>query len=81
MKLKGLRLLLGAVLSAVLVGCVAPTDTLRVGSYNIRLSANGQADLGTGNDWNSRKADLVALVKKLDLDAFGMQEVCPDQAA
>jgi len=23
----------------------------------------------------------VALVKKLDLDAFGMQEVCPDQAA
>lgn len=81
MTLKGLRLLLGAVLSAVLVGCVAPTDTLRVGSYNIRLSANGQADLGTGNDWNSRKADLVALVKKLDLDAFGMQEVCPDQAA
>ena len=66
-------------LAAVLSGCVsAPRELVRVGSYNIRLS---KGDLGTPNAWENRKADLVALVKKLDLDAFGMQEVCPDQAA
>ena len=69
-----------AALAAVFVsGCLtAPQDTIRVGSYNIRLSPG---DKGTPNDWDCRKADMVALVKKLDLDAFGMQEVCPDQAA
>ena len=61
-----------------LSGCAtAPQDAIRVGSYNIRLSSG---DKGTPNAWECRKADLVALVKKLDLDAFGMQEVCPDQA-
>ena len=76
----------GAVLlvTAVLSGCLtAPQDLVRVGSYNIRLSgsAKHRADAGTPNTWESRKADLVALVKRLDLDAFGLQEVCPDQAA
>ena len=71
--------LLAAALGCLTVtGCVtAPTDAIRVGSYNIRLS---KGDLGTPNAWECRKADLVALVRKLDLDAFGMQEVCPDQA-
>ena len=62
----------------VLCGCIGvPQDAIRVGSYNIRLSPG---DVGTPNAWTERKADLVALVKKLDLDAFVMQEVCPDQA-
>ena len=60
----------------------APDDsakvTVRVGTYNIRLS--GGADAGTPNAWALRKDDLVALVKKQDLDVFGLQEVCPDQA-
>ena len=66
-------------LAGLLAGCVVsrPADALRVGTYNIRLSPG---DRGTPNDWEKRKADLVDLVKKLDLDAFGMQEVCPDQA-
>ena len=60
------------------VGCVTrPADAIRVGTYNIRLSPG---DVGTPNAWNERKADLVELVRKMDLDAFGMQEVCPDQA-
>ncbi len=56
---------------------VAPQEMIRVGSYNIRLSPG---DRGTPNAWDCRKADLVNLVKKLNLDAFGMQEVYPDQA-
>ena len=56
-------------------------ETVRVGSYNIRLSgANGSADKGTPNTWMQRKEELVKLIKQLDLDVFGLQEVCPDQA-
>lgn len=75
------RLGLFSAIFAVLVtlcGCIGvPQDAIRVGSYNIRLSPG---DVGTPNAWDERKADLVALVRKMDLDAFGMQEVCPDQA-
>ena len=66
-----------AMLSAC-AGCFSvPQDTIRVGSYNVRLATG---DKGTPNAWENRRADLVALVKKLDLDAFGMQEVRPEQA-
>ena len=66
-------------LVGLLSGCIVsrPADAIRVGSYNIRMSPG---DRGTPNAWDCRKADLVDLVKKMDLDAFGMQEVCPDQA-
>ena len=59
--------------------CVHGSDdqSLRVGSYNIRLE---HGDKGTPNAWAERKADLVSLVGKLDLDVFGLQEVCPGQA-
>jgi hypothetical protein len=60
-------------------GChtYAPKDpTLKVGSYNIRLQTG---DKGTPNAWDARKADMVELIRKLDLDAFGLQEVCPGQ--
>jgi len=74
---------LGAIaLAVVLSGCTAAAwntgDALRVGSYNIRCLPG---DRGTPNAWECRRADLVELVKKLDLDAFGMQEVCPEQMA
>lgn len=72
------RILAVAALAMAFVGCVTrPADAIRVGSYNIRLSPG---DKGTPNSWELRKADLVDLVRKMDLDAFGMQEVCPDQA-
>ena len=49
---------------------------IKVGTYNIRLQTG---DNGTPNAWDSRKADLVELIRKMDLDAFGLQEVCPGQ--
>ncbi len=52
--------------------------TLRVGSYNIRTPG---ADLGTPNAWDERKADMVDLMRKIDFDVVGLQEVCPNQAA
>ena len=51
---------------------------LRVGSYNIRFTTG---DVGTENAWENRRDDMVALIRKLDLDVFGAQEVRPEQAA
>lgn len=52
--------------------------TVRVGSYNIRTQ-NG--DRNTPNAWDARKADMVELMRRIDFDVVGLQEVCPDQAA
>ena len=75
------KIALFAALAAALlqVGCATAHETasLRVGSYNIRLSAG---DVDTPNAWTNRQDDLVAFIRKLDLDAFGLQEVRPDQA-
>ena len=49
---------------------------LKAGSYNIRCPADKGA-----NAWKKRRGDLVELVRKLDFDVFGMQEVKPEQAA
>lgn len=68
-------------LAAALAGCTTPRDAsapLRVASYNIRLATG---DKGTPNAWDLRKDDLIAQIRKMDLDAFGMQEVRPEQAA
>jgi len=67
---------------AMLCGCggkdsSVPEGALKVGSYNIR-TANG--DKGTPNAWAERGAELAALIRKLDMDVFGLQEVMPVQA-
>lgn len=63
---------------SVLAGCAPKTtETIKVGTYNIRLQTG---DKGTPNAWKERKADLADFIRKLDLDAFGLQEVCPGQA-
>jgi len=49
----------------------------RVGTYNIRFTTG---DIGTENAWERRRGDLVQLVRRLDLDVFGTQEVRPEQA-
>lgn len=71
-------------LAVALSGCngagqsgVVPDASIRVGTYNIR---NSRSDKKTPDAWNERKADMVALIRSLDLDAFGAQEVLPDQA-
>lgn len=73
-------LLLAATLSGCCLsnGTAKPTDAIRVGTYNVRMSPG---DRGKANAWESRRADMVALVRRLDLDVFGLQEVCPDQMA
>ena len=88
-RLETLRMLAIAPLVAVALAC-ASCDTatrqqpaqggavVRVGSYNIRTQG---ADKGTPNAWDERKADLVELMRKIDFDVVGLQEVCPGQAA
>ena len=75
--------LAGVALSvAVFAGCVGPRavteSAIRVGTYNIRLNTQ---ERDPRNDWADRRDDLVSFMKELDLDVFGMQEVCPEQAA
>ena len=83
MKMKSLLVVLGMALAGCSSAPLSDQAPIRVGTYNIRLSGSSRwlADRGTPNTWESRKADLVALVRRLDLDVFGLQEVCPDQAA
>ena len=46
---------------------------IRVGTCNVRVAA--KKDIEMGNGWNDRKADLIAFLRKLDMDVFGLQEV------
>jgi len=63
-----------------LSGCLsAPQDVIRVGTYNIRQSDGDAAGTDRENGWDQRKGDLVDLVRKMDLDVFGLQEVTPQQ--
>ena len=48
----------------------------RVGTYNIRFTTG---DVGTENAWEERRADMIALIRKLDMDVFGLQEMRPEQ--
>ena len=69
---------LAALLS--IIGCTnvgaSKSAQVKVGSYNIRYQSG---DKDTPNAWDARKADMVNLIQQLDLDAFGLQEVCPGQ--
>ena len=83
MKRLTVRLSLCVLVAAVASGCASlfrPPEAIRAGSYNIRLNSEHVAKVDGENRWELRKADLVDLVKKMDLDVFGLQEVCPDQA-
>ena len=69
-----------ALVAAVLAGCCtqnaencAKPLALRVGTCNVRYPNPG--DDKAGNGWDTRKADLMNLLRKLDMDVFGMQEV------
>ncbi len=70
--------------AALVAGCTSSSTSecsagakRRVGSYNIRLSIG---DKGTPNAWEKRRDDLVDLIRSMNLDVFGLQEVRPDQA-
>ncbi len=72
-----LTIILAALCSVCAQMCAGAAD-VRVGTYNIRLATG---DVGTPNAWESRRQDVVNLIRKMDLDAFGLQEVRPEQAA
>lgn len=73
------RIFLVLAAALALAGCAtAPsTESVRVATYNIRLS---KGDVGTANAWSNRCDAVIGLIRKMDLDAFGLQEVRPDQA-
>lgn len=71
------RIILSLLALAAGVAFAAPDTVLKVGTYNIRLQPG---DKKTPNDWEARKIDLINLLRRMDLDAFGLQEVCPGQA-
>ena len=48
----------------------------KVMTYNIR---NSNADKGTANAWNKRKGNLVGLIRKVNPDILGTQEVLLNQ--
>jgi alpha-L-rhamnosidase len=52
-------------------------DSLNVGSYNIRYAGG---DRTSANSWDARREDVAAMIRKLDLDVFGLQEVEHSQA-
>ena len=64
-----------------LAGCSGGADAsekqlAKVGTYNIRMM---WGDKGTPNAWTNRCDDMAAQLKAFDLDAGGLQEVCPGQ--
>lgn len=79
-KLKSASLVLAlALVASCNAAATRPSSTaIRVGTYNIRLSAGAK---GTANAWSLRRDAIADRLKGLDLDVFGLQEVLPDQAA
>ena len=57
-------------------GADAAKQRAKVGTYNIRMM---WGDKDTPNAWEARREDMAAQLKSFDLDAGGLQEVCPDQ--
>lgn len=76
--MKGTAAILSLVAAAVFSASAAYDGTFRVraASYNIRCDVS---ETDSTNNWGNRKADLVNLVKSIDPDVIGFQEVDPSQ--
>lgn len=46
---------------------------VRIGTFNLRISA--QPDYDKGNGWDTRRSLVAASIKKNDFDIFGLQEI------
>jgi len=65
-------------LSTMLLGMVAlQAQELRVGSYNIRYDNEG--DRQNGNGWPNRLPVISSIIRNVDFDVFGAQEVLHHQ--
>ena len=80
MKAENIKIILVSCMSMLCCSAAFAADadlkSVRVCSYNIRYVGG---DRGTDNDWDKRRDDVIAFVNEFDLDAFGMQEVDPEQ--
>lgn len=66
-------LIILSILAATL--CEAESQSLKVMTYNIRLNTTSDGV----NSWPNRKEKVADLIKKIDADAFGVQEALHDQ--
>ena len=77
--MKKIQKLAVAIVAVAVAGCCTQDAerskplALRVGTCNVRCPNRG--DDKAGNGWEARKTDLMGLLRKLDMDVFGMQEV------
>ena len=55
--------------------CEAQSQSLKVMTYNIRLNTTSDGV----NSWPNRKEKVADLIKRIDADAFGVQEALHDQ--
>ena len=62
-----------SVAAPVAAAPVAANVAIRVGTCNVRVWS--KKDLAEGNVWDERRDDLIALLRRLDMDVFGFQEV------
>ena len=53
-----------------------PRGAVKVMTFNIR---NSNGDRGGDNEWSKRRDEMVRIMKEIDADVFGLQEVLPDQ--
>lgn len=75
--MKKLTLVALCALSALLLGGCSQKDTIRIISYNIRLSG---VDDGT-NSWQYRKQATLNMIAEEQPTLFGLQEATPEQMA
>ena len=62
-----------SVAAPVAAAPVAANVAIRVGTCNVRVWS--KKDLAEGNVWDERRDDLIALLRRLDMDVFWFQEV------
>ncbi|MBR6813158.1 MAG: endonuclease/exonuclease/phosphatase family protein, partial [Tidjanibacter sp.] len=75
--MKKITLVALCALSALLLGSCSQKDTIRIISYNIRLSG---VDDGT-NSWQYRKQATLNMIAEEQPTLFGLQEATPEQMA
>ncbi len=80
--LKVCRLAASVLVAGMFSGCLwnrgAEAPDIRVATYNIRCLCGKP---GSDDYWLDRREPLVNLIEEMNLDVFGLQEVCPEQMA
>ena len=75
--MKRLFILLFTALSLTLLGCSAEKESIRIISYNIRLSGVNDGE----NSWQYRREATINMIAEEHPTLFGLQEATPEQMA